>query len=726
MDFLHTCSVDNTSKPVLWVDKGGGKTVPGDDRSNPGDDFKKALSRHVSELERALIYEYELACHNQRRKLGKQSFIAFQKPSQNQEASPPFSSAMSDRTKQPGSCHVGLLTGFQQEPSPMQPSPMPPPVQDPETSEVEMQKVLEVQKMAEATNTVSQGVAQESQLADTKSVGDAATEPRTKYQPWPEWREQDELQLTTAMTTKVQQRRVKSPRSASGIAAKGCILSPSGSIRVSWDLAGVVFLFYDLITLPLQAFNPPETLFSKAMFMLVLLYWTVDIVLTASTGYFDAGGNLVMSFKASAIRYVKGSFILDILIILNDWVPLMLQAFGSGDSGGLSALRLLRMLRLFRFLRLLRLQKLKRIFQAIEDMIDSDYFQVVLKITIDMCTIMVINHLLACFWFMLGRMDFPKESSWITYHKFEDENWLTQYIISMHWAITQFTPGSMIVQPQNTAERVYAISVLLFALVVFSAFVSNLTQARMELQRITNKLGKEWYILRKFMKQQKIPRVLALRVEKYITRSVLPRLNEVQQKDVVLLKRLSDPLRSALNAEMYTQHLVGHPFLNWLKECCTSALEDLCNDIIISMLAEGDLLFQEGRIAKGMFVLVSGKLQYYINTSSIPEIWEEGHTCCEAVLWTSWVHVGRMGACVQSDLLTLTSVDFRNHITKNHCAWALAKSYAHMFLKKLNAMDTGDEAVSDLHQELAQHAVVEMASMAEEETEGDPTVAWGQ
>ena len=59
-------------------------------------------------------------------------------------------------------------------------------------------------------------------------------------------------------------------------------------MRNLWDLAGILFLTFDAIILPLQFVNP-EILPQSPITLIQLCYWSLDVVLSFFTGYMDKG-----------------------------------------------------------------------------------------------------------------------------------------------------------------------------------------------------------------------------------------------------------------------------------------------------------------------------------------------------------------------------------------------------------------------------------------------------
>merc|ERR1719491_764494 len=81
--------------------------------------------------------------------------------------------------------------------------------------------------------------------------------------------------------------------------------------------------------------------------------------------------------------------------------------------------------------------------------------------------------------------DLPLEHTWVD-QAFDDDahTFWYRYLSSFHWAVTQFTPASMEIVPTNTFERLYTIVTIFFGLLMFSSFVSNMTNSMTYLTKI--------------------------------------------------------------------------------------------------------------------------------------------------------------------------------------------------------------------------------------------------
>jgi hypothetical protein len=148
------------------------------------------------------------------------------------------------------------------------------------------------------------------------------------------------------------------------------IMSPDSIKRLTWDIAGMLLLLYDIIMIPVGAFGPERTAFLKAMDWVTLFFWSGDMIASLFTGYIDNEGVAVMDKRRILIRYLKLWFWLDLFIVSADWASTLLETFmdGQGDSASNLA-GLLRVFRAIRVVRLLRLAKLKRLLQMAKDLL---------------------------------------------------------------------------------------------------------------------------------------------------------------------------------------------------------------------------------------------------------------------------------------------------------------------------------------------------------------------
>merc|ERR1712154_712641 len=108
-----------------------------------------------------------------------------------------------------------------------------------------------------------------------------------------------------------------------------------------------------------------------------MLFWTLDVPASFFVAFYAEDGHLEDRPAAIALRYLKGWFVPDILLVCNDWLSTMFVMIedGTKDSDKMSFFRMAKFARLgrnLRNLRLLRIAKLREILVMVHKSITSE------------------------------------------------------------------------------------------------------------------------------------------------------------------------------------------------------------------------------------------------------------------------------------------------------------------------------------------------------------------
>merc|ERR1719193_497068 len=255
---------------------------------------------------------------------------------------------------------------------------------------------------------------------------------------------------------------------------------------------------------------------------------------------------------------------------------------------------------------------MRKMFDAIMDHIDSEYAIIVLGMSKGTLFVIGMNHIIACSWWALGAADLWWDDHWILHCNFHaDPSMGYKYLTSLHWSLTQFTPASMEVGPRNLAERLFAVLVLIFALLVFSSFLSRITASMTQLRQLSWKYDKNLSLLRKYLRTHMISTPLCMRILKYVEYKLSKANSIIRESDVSLLATLSSQLHMELVQETYEPILSRHPFMAKYGEMSTSGMREACNRAAQrAYYAVGDLVFAAGARATHMLFVMKGKFKY--------------------------------------------------------------------------------------------------------------------
>jgi len=475
---------------------------------------------------------------------------------------------------------------------------------------------------------------------------------------------------------------------------------PSGRKRVTWDIVGAVLILYDLVAIPLRVFDPPDTAFTIFIDWFALVFWTLNMVGSLTVAFLK-DGKYVMSPMKIMKNYLRFWFWIDIIVVGPDWGFTLAQAvMGSQNNAG-GSVKLLRILRLVRCMRLLRLAKLKWIMAAIKDLIDSESIDIVFNIAKMILCLIAVNHFVACAWFATSLVD--AGVSWVEFHELRSDqvSWNYQYLTSFHWAITQFTPSSMHVQPQNLTERIFAITVVVFGLVGFSYLVGSITGSLTELRKIKEDAIKQFWKLRKFLKGQQVPMELRMKIEKYLEHAWAMQKNSSAGGNLPILQLLTEQLKNELNMAMNMPHTEVHPLFAYLSSSSVVAMQRIATKALRrKLLGRNEPNFHEGEVAEHMSFVVQGSLRYTrtVDGEQTQEVVDAGEDwITEPAMWTpEWMTLGELVASCVSELLLVSAADFADAIKRTPQVFDRVSTYAANFIKWVNSKN--DRELSDICQ----------------------------
>lgn len=493
------------------------------------------------------------------------------------------------------------------------------------------------------------------------------------------------------------------------------ILRPNDPIRVSWDLVGMILLFYDICTIPLAAFDPDPHWFTTTMDWTTQIFWTCDIFMSLISGYVHEGAIIVTPLKILK-NYLRTWFVLDLAVCGPDWISTFVEILSAEQTQDPTDFnRLLRSLRVVRTVRLLRLVKLKRILATIKDRITSEAVFILLNICKLIFLLLLVNHFIAAAWYLIGTG--VETNNWLDVYQMHkgQESLGYRYGTSLHWSLTQFTPASMEVHPQNVWERYFSILVLIAGLVLFSSFISSITGSMSQLRNMKADKSKQFWLLRRYLKQQRVPRDLCFRVLRYIEYAMNNVDERVPEGRINILHSLTEQLRNELRFFTHFRNLTSHPMFAHIRKLSEAILNWMSGSVLQGTeLAAGDPLFSLVDVSSEMFFIQKGTIRYTLARRDLPYdgkvlgrdsfvsrqsfqsiplydetvVLEKENYLCEVALWCPWVHLGMAQAVAEASVIRVEVIGFCDLITKDQELGDVVTLYARRFVEKFGAEPT--------------------------------------
>jgi hypothetical protein len=229
--------------------------------------------------------------------------------------------------------------------------------------------------------------------------------------------------------------------------------------------------------------------------------------------------------------------------------------------------------------------------------------------------VLSLTHIFGCLWFGISsRLAEDPEylgDTWVEYYELNDAPFEYQYFTSLHWASTQITPASMEIFPKNEPERRYNVLIVFSGLLLFSSFLSQITNAVSQLQQLGAEDHRNFAMLRRFLRDHNVRQDLAVRIRRYIEFSMSEKAKVVSQEKVVMLNWLSKGLKHELSQADVEPYFRAHPCLadladadSWLTRavCMRATSPESC--------APEDVIFTTGLVSLGLYVVKRGNFTY--------------------------------------------------------------------------------------------------------------------
>eukprot|EP00929_Paragymnodinium_shiwhaense_P104379 TRINITY_DN6873_c1_g1_i1.p1 TRINITY_DN6873_c1_g1~~TRINITY_DN6873_c1_g1_i1.p1 ORF type:complete len:789 (-),score=206.33 TRINITY_DN6873_c1_g1_i1:238-2604(-) len=505
-----------------------------------------------------------------------------------------------------------------------------------------------------------------------------------------------------------QNQEVKMTGGPANCLKRSWVIHPNGEFRVSWDVVGMFLIGYDVLAIPYnQAFMPDPNLFMQIMDGFALGFWTLDMLQAFNVGFYSEG-QYITDRRRILIRYLLTWFIIDLVVVGPEWLTLVA---GSGDFlGGMG--RMLKSVRAVRIVRLVRLLKLQRIINMLYDLIESEYMFICVNLGKLLVSVLLLNHVIACLWFWVGRVCMEnKLRNWIYEGEVHDGNIMWKYTTSLHWSLTQFTPASMDISARNEYERMFSIIVLFFAMVAFSSIIGSITGSMTSLRNMKNEEMKQFWFLRRYLRQRHVSSDLSVRIIKYLEHVSNSKKALVQVTSIKILSSLSEALTNELKHQLHAKAILSHPFIHYINNEMEAVMHRLCRHALQQQAyAECEVVFNSGEEAKSAFIVKAGRLRYNdMDGNQLEPEPMENEWFGEPCLWVIWRHVGDLASETDSEMLLMTVGPFAEVMGRHPRSFYFAREYARQFLGYLNKLSA--EQLSDvlrneqLHHELVNEAI---------------------
>lgn len=466
------------------------------------------------------------------------------------------------------------------------------------------------------------------------------------------------------------------------------VLDPDSNIRIAWDILSLIMICYDVVMIPMGAFELPEDAWFIFMDWCTRIFWTLDMGWSCCTGVVMADGVVEYNTRSILRRYIKTWFGADLIMNVSDWVGAIIS------NGDMSLMSLARIMRMARVLRLLRLLKMQDVVANITERIQSDAVGIAFLASKFLLVLLLVSHYFASLWWAVGSRD-TSGPTWVKENSYVSAGIAAQYLVSVYWALCQFSGGTDEIVPASSVERLCAVLVGVAGFMLSLSMLGTLTSALTQQYIIDGTGARQLAALKTYLKQHKIRQSLSKRLCRNAKHAIS---SDMSAESVQLLGVISEPLKVLMHFQMYSRVLYFHPFFTELLNDGNQLVRRICHQAMAFLfLDHGDIVFElnEEAAEPKMYIVDSGSLDYmdaYGETATV----DERSCISEPALWTRWRHMGTLMAKSNAKLATIDAQSFhdlcKQQITHKKSACLPLLAYAAAFVKELNQK----EMLSDL------------------------------
>ncbi|CAE7362270.1 KCNH6 [Symbiodinium microadriaticum] len=409
-----------------------------------------------------------------------------------------------------------------------------------------------------------------------------------------------------------------------------------------------ILIIWDMFTIPLELFPLRKSTVEvvDAVSLVSFIYWVVDVPLHLIFGL-QIGGAIEMRPRFLGRHYLRSWFLMDVFLIMIDTVIASLELIQASSSNPLfRSGRLVRILRMVRLVRLLRVAKLEREFMLLANHFLSAYTVMALKIVWYLMLMLAVNHLIACCWYGVGSWT-TTLGNWLQRANIDETDFAQSYVAAMHWSLTQFTPSTNPIAPDNGWERFYAIWVILLAMACFSSFLGSIGSSVNSMRMARNEELMQSAKLERFFMERNLSVELFSKVKSAIRADGLVKIR-LCEDDVTLMRSIPERFKIQLHTEMFWSSLMEcRIWPSWKHREDKSFFISVCHHSMRENVCKlGQDVFLPNTKCNHAYILQSGSLEYNVHRLAPTHCEADGdnNVLCLPAIWAEWEHTGRLFA----------------------------------------------------------------------------------
>mmetsp|Transcript_18147 Transcript_18147/g.30266 ORF Transcript_18147/g.30266 Transcript_18147/m.30266 type:complete len:582 (-) Transcript_18147:1749-3494(-) len=398
------------------------------------------------------------------------------------------------------------------------------------------------------------------------------------------------------------------------------IISPDSIHKKRWSGFIFVCIMYTITWTPYKLSFGLSKLSSIHMTvfwwldMLLDMLYIIDVIINLRTGYYNSQYRIVTDSSKIAKRYAKGLLVIDTVSSV-PLEPLGWMAMGQHAPPDLAAIRLIKVLRVLSVL-----QEAGQEQFGFLNFVERHVLNVhpgSSRMLLLLLRVMLFVHWFACLqWYVAVRFG-ATEDSWVTKLDLPEMGVPAQYAITIYWIITTVsTTGYGDITPGPIYEKMMTVLMMLAGSIMFASVIGSVSEFQAD--RKADMQREKMDSVSRFMRFQQLPTDLQIRMQAYYEHYLQRNLDFDEEE---ILSEMSSSLRSEVQLLMNRDLIERVPFF---KGADTRFIVRIISALKRRCYAPGDIIMQEGEVAREMYLISQGAVNIVSNTGKILNTLHDG------------------------------------------------------------------------------------------------------
>jgi len=400
------------------------------------------------------------------------------------------------------------------------------------------------------------------------------------------------------------------------------LLHPDSMFVRVWNIVLTTILMYTAIIMPYRiAFEP--VIFWDAWTIIEFTIdglFFLDVVINFFCMYYKTSGRLVSSRLKIMKHYLAGWFMLDFVACL----PFSLVDYFDAAAQAVPSQKYNNMLRLARVPRMYKLFRVTRILKAFRHYKDHKFLEKIqdclqlnsrlYKLIKFLFSVLLCVHIAGCFWYFAAKVYDFGVNTWVTRYGYADEDNMTQYILSIYWAVTTVTTvGYGDIAGKTELEMVLCVVWMFIGVGFYSFTVGSLSSFLTSIDTRESVLSAKMAAIQEFSKETGISPECRLKVRNAI-RYHTYKQGTVWSDKHSLFNELPKALRFEVVSSMYNGIYKEFPFFAKKDPSFTIFVMPLFKPLKIN---NGDYLYREKDYSDEVYFTTRGRVNFVVKGSEI-------------------------------------------------------------------------------------------------------------